>query len=206
MKELKGVQEGDALVVFYSENSKSITLDILDRIVALKLKYSSFKVRVGTKNALDFQLVSYLGFLIGHGENTAKYHIVSEDKGFDAVADFWKKQGVSVDCISFREQAKTQKKTDADKEDNNKKQKKTAAETKPAKKTSKVKSSDKASIKEIKNILSDEDMPDEVLKIFNQYKTKVSINNGLVKKFKDSKKASDVYKKLKPLLKAKNKS
>ena len=64
IKDLKGVQEGDAMVVFYSENCKSITLDVLDSIIALKLKYSSFKVKVGTKNALDFQLTSYLGYFI----------------------------------------------------------------------------------------------------------------------------------------------
>lgn len=47
-KDLNGVQEEDAMVVFYSENCKSITLDVLDRIIALKLKYSSFKVKTLT--------------------------------------------------------------------------------------------------------------------------------------------------------------
>ena len=36
--------------------------------------------------------------------------------------------------------------------------------------------------------------------------SKVAINNGLVKKFKDTKRASAIYKKLKPMLKEKNKS
>ena len=74
------------------------------------------------------------------------------------------------------------------------------------KKKSKVKASDMATIDEMKNLLSNDDMPEEVLNIFNQYKTKVAINNGLVKKFKDTKRASAIYKKLKPMLKEKNKS
>lgn len=45
IKDLSGVQKGDALVVFYSENHKSITLDILNSILELKLKYSGFKVK-----------------------------------------------------------------------------------------------------------------------------------------------------------------
>lgn len=48
--------------------------------------------------------------------------------------------------------------------------------------------------------------PEQVLAIFNQYKSKQAICNGMAKKFKDSKKTSVIYKKLKPLLKEKHKS
>ena len=76
----------------------------------------------------------------------------------------------------------------------------------PIKKKNKVKTSDLASIEEINNLLSSEEKPEKVLKIINQYKTKLAINNGLAKEFKDGKIVSTIYKKLKPLLKEKNKS
>lgn len=195
VKDLKGVQEGDSMVVFYSENCKSITLDVLNSIIALKLKYSSFKVKVGTKNALDFQLTSYLGYLIGQGGMDTNYYIVSDDKGFEVVADFWKEQGISVSCISLKEPVAVPKKE-------------ATKETKKAepKKKSKVSSKDLATLDEIKALIGKDNEPAEVLKIFNQYKTKVAINNGLVNHFKDTKKVSEIYKKLKPLLKNKNKS
>lgn len=41
-----------------------------------------FKVNVGTKNALDFQSVSYLGYRICNGNDSSLYYIVSSDKGF----------------------------------------------------------------------------------------------------------------------------
>lgn len=195
IKDLKGVQEGDAMVVFYSENCKSITLDVLDSIIALKLKYSSSKVKVGTKNALDFQLTSYLGYLIGQGGMDTNYYIVSDDKGFEVVADFWKEQGIDVSCISLKGPVSAPKKE-------------ATKETKKAepKKKSKVSSKDLATLDEIITLIGKDNEPAEVLKIFNQYKTKVAINNGLVKHFKDTKKVSEIYKKLKPLLKTKNKS
>ena len=195
IKDLKGVQEGDVMVVFYSENCKSITLDVLDSIISLKLKYSSFKVKVGTKNALDFQLTSYLGYLIGQGGMDTNYYIVSDDKGFEVVADFWKEQGIDVSCISLKGSLSAPKKE-------------ATKETKKAepKKKSKVSSKDLATLDEIKTLIGKDNEPAEVLKVFNQYKTKVAINNGLVKHFKDTKKVSEIYKKLKPLLKAKNKS
>lgn len=190
IKDVKGVKEGDTMVIFYSENCKNTTLDVLDNIVSLKLKYSSFKVRVGTRNALDFQLTSYLGYLIGQGGADASYHIVSEDKGFEVVAEFWQEQNVDVDCISLKEKPPVQQPKNAES-----KQKK-----------SKVQDKDLATLGEIKNLIGKSSETEEVLKIFNQYKTKQAICNGMSKYFKDSKKASEVYKKLKPLFKAKNKS
>lgn len=191
IKDLKGVQKGDAMIVFYSENCKNITLDILDSIISLKLKYNSFKVKVGSKNALDFQLTSYLGYLIGqYGMNT-NYYIVSDDKGFEVVADFWKEQNISVSCISLKESVAVTTKKEVKK-------------TEPKKR--KVSSKDLATLDEIKTLVGKDNEPNEVLKIFNQYKTKQAICNGMTKHFKDSKKAGEIYKKLKPLLKSKNKS
>lgn len=189
IKDLSGVQKGDALVVFYSENHKSITLDILNSVLELKLKYSGFKVKVGTKNALDFQLVSYLGYLIGQGSSDTNYHIVSEDKGFTAAADFWMEQGISVDCVSLREPAIPVK---------------DIKQQKPKKK--KISSENLATLDEIKALIAKNNEPDVVMEIFNQYKTRQAICNGLAKHFKDTKRAGDIYKQLKPLLKAKNKS
>lgn len=189
IKDLKGLKEGDELIIFYSETCKNITLDVLDSFFKLNVKCRSFKVNVGTKNALDFQLASYLGYLIGQHKSSTGYHIVSNDKGFEVVAKFWKDQKYNVKCVSITQAA-------------------TKSEPKKAtpKKKSKVSANDKATIEEIKTLIDKNDQPEEVLKIFNQYKTKQAISNGLAKHFKDSKKSSEIYKKLKPLIKAKNKS
>ena len=188
IKDLKRVSEGDAIILFYSEQCKNISLDVIDSIMKLKVQYSSFKAKVGTKNALDFQLAAHLGYLIGQGNNQeSKYYIVSNDKGYDCLCDYWKELDAVVERISLSEDVPEVK----------------AATKAPAqlnKNKSKVKASDMATIDEMKKLLSQGDMPEEVLKIFNQYKTKVAINNGLAKHFKDSKKASAIYKKLKPLL------
>lgn len=196
IRDLRGVSEGDAIILFYSEQCKNISLDIIDSIMKLKVQYSSFKAKVGTKNALDFQLAAHLGYLIGQGNNQeSKYYIVSNDKGYDCLCDYWKELDAVVERISLSEDVPEVKAATVPK-----------APAQPKKKKSTVKASDMATIDEMKNLLSNDDMPEEVLKIFNQYKTKVAINNGLVKKFKDTKRASAIYKKLKPMLKEKNKS
>ena len=47
------------------------------------------------KNGLDFQLVSYLGYLLKSAGKT-EYIIISNDMGYDCVIHFWKEQGYKV--------------------------------------------------------------------------------------------------------------
>ena len=236
---LEGVRERDAVVMFYSEQCKNISLDVIDEIVRMKLQYTSVKAKVGTKNALDFQLASHLGYLIGRGDRASVYYIISNDKGYDCLCEYWKELGARVERIALAEKEPAKKKTSAgnakqkakgtDAEEKNltgksADAKKSAASARadaavnsPAPKPapeeaqkkaekSKVKASDYASAEEIGKVLDEEDQPEDVLKIFNHYKSKVSINNALSKLFKDSKRGSTIYKKLKPLLKSKNKT
>jgi hypothetical protein len=190
IKDLAGVKANDFMILFYSDQCKNITLDVIDSIARLHLQFRAYKVKTGTKNALDFQLSSYLGYLIGKGEADSRFYIVSNDKGYDCLCEYWKAQNVKVERITLQEAETVKEKNDA---------------AKPKKK-SKVSTSDLATLEEIEVLLSEEDEPEEVLRIFNQYKTKQSICNTMSKVFKDSKRASAIYKKLKPLLKAKNKT
>ncbi len=188
LKDLTGVKATDVVILFYSDQCKNITLDIMDRMVQRNIQFSFCKVTTGVKNALDFQLASHLGYLIGK-EQDAKYYIVSNDKGYDCLCEYWSKQNITVERITFKAKESQGKTTE-----------------KKTKKKSKVEESDMASLEEITNLLSDKDEPDVVLTIFNQYKTKQAICNGMSKHFKDSKRTSAIYKKLKPLLKEKHKS
>lgn len=193
VRNLVDLKSGDAVTIFYSEQCKNITLDVIEGLTRLGVQINCYKVKLGTKNALDFQLSSYLGYLIGKGNANEDYYIVSNDKGYDCLCDFWKEQGKTVIRISVVEINKDAMTL-------------SVVQTPTVKKKSKVQASDLATIEEINKYLLKADCPEEVLVIFNQYKTKQAICNGMSKKFKDSKRASAIYKKLKPLLKEKNKS
>lgn len=187
IKDLASTQENDMVIIFYSERCPNIQLDIIDYLIKAKIQIRTFNVKVGTLNALDFQLSSYLGYLIGKMGVDAKYHIVSNDKGYDNLCEYWQEQEMMVDRISFPVS-------------------KTIPNEKAQKSSKgKVNTGKTATLEEIKQYLSDEDMPNEILAIFNQFKTKLAISNGIAKKCKDSKRAGMIYKKLKSLLKEKKK-
>lgn len=54
----------DTVCIFYSDNADSMTFDLHRKLNETKAQIIYHKVAVGTKNALDFQLATYLGYLI----------------------------------------------------------------------------------------------------------------------------------------------
>jgi hypothetical protein len=180
--------------MFYSDKCKNITLDVIDSITKLGFQLTAYKVTVETKNALDFQLSSYLGFLIGKGGTNTDYYIISNDKGYDCLSKYWKERNIKLTRISVEEPSA------------NKAPVKVNPSSESNKKKNKVKSTNIATLDEIKMFLSKADNPEFVLTIFNQYNKKCEICNALSKHFRNNKKTSVVYKKLKPLLKEKNKT
>lgn len=194
----KCVKEGDCVFLLYSDTCRNVSLDVMNELLARKVRLECLKVSVGSKNALDFQLSSYLGYIIG--KNTSKgasYYIVSKDAGFDRLCEFWTLRGSAVKRIlsmsGNKAVTQTQPEMQPQKAKEKGKEEKTVAEGKTTQ-------------KEIEKYLAPDDMPAEILVIFNQYKTKQAIMNGISQKFKDSKKAGAIYQKLKPLLKEKKKT
>lgn len=84
---------------FYSIKSYRPSYPEVEKLRNLKCKVEFVESAKSGTNALDFQMVSFLGSLIGksssHGKH--KYVLVSNDTGFDAVVDFWTKRGEKVE-------------------------------------------------------------------------------------------------------------
>lgn len=218
------LEQGDIVYVFYTEQAKNITLDVLEQFTRRGIRLELDKAGTGAKNALDFQLSSYLGYMIAkHETEQLRYVIVSKDTGFDRLVQFWGEKGIQIlrqPGISVKEEAKKEK---AVKESKSKGRKgKTAKDgTKENGKPEEITKEDGSKLpiktkkaaelpaitrEEVLQYLTAEEYTEEILDILNSYKTKQAINNSLSKKFRDNKKSSEIYKKLRPLMKEKKKS
>lgn len=89
----------DAVFILYSANADRITFDLHERINQSKATITTMKVMAGSKNALDFQLITYLGYMIA-GKPEESYYIVSNDSGFNTVQKFWKSREIKVELIA----------------------------------------------------------------------------------------------------------
>ncbi|MCR4895871.1 MAG: hypothetical protein K5891_03735 [Lachnospiraceae bacterium] len=84
----------DKIYVFFTMNSGNVSYENLNGILSSGKQVELMECFTG-KNGLDFQLVSYLGYLI-KGCETAEYIIISDDGGYDAAIRFWEKKGCKV--------------------------------------------------------------------------------------------------------------
>ena len=305
---MEGVElltEEDTVCIFYSDNADSMTFDLHRKLNETKANIIYHKVAVGTKNALDFQLATYLGYLICEQQREGihpNYFIVTKDNGFTSLMVYWKAQGVPVRIIRnllwgknpvaeqnllteeenetetavtaaedvteqpqptqpepveetkesaqpepekadvpeeptqpepvketqepvqpetekadapekpaepetvdesaqpvkkpSRKKSNTRKKSVAKTDD--KTAEKKAAEKKPAEKKP-AEEPDELTLA-VEKVLTDQSIVSQVVKFIRQYKTKQGINNALNKEFKDSKRTSEIYSAIKPLI------
>ncbi len=186
--------ENDTVCIFYSENADSMTFGLHRRLMETKANVQYQKVEVGYKNALDFQLSSYLGYVISqnrfNGITNCLYYIVTKDQGFLCLKNYWHRRHAKVyqvtDVTGNCEVASDKKETESNK------QEKKPKETKSTKQDPLV--------AEVEKLLKDKDDVAFVVKCINHYKTKSGVNNALTKHYKDNKKASALYNAIKPLI------
>lgn len=175
---LEGIEEltaEDTVYLFYSENANTLTFKMHDRISAAKARFHFVDVGVGSRNALDFQLSTWLGYLICKGLGHRQYfYIVSQDKGFGSVCRFWKERSVSVELVQDlsgrrAEELKNQLQH------------------------------------QVFDVIHDQEVARKIAAIILKYKTKQGINNALMREFpsQDNQRSSEYYKLIKPLLKDK---
>lgn len=315
MEGVELLNEEDTVCIFYSDNADSMTFDLHRKLNETKADIIYHKVAVGTKNALDFQLATYLGYLICEQQREGihpNYFIVTKDNGFTSLMVYWKAQGVPVRIIRnllwgknpaaeqnllteeeqetetavtaaedvteqpqpmqpepaeetkesvqpetvevpaeptqpkaveetkepvqpeigkenapeepvqpepetvdepvqpvkkpSRKKSNTRKKSAAKADD--KTEEKKSAEKKPTeKKPAEKKPAEKKPAEEsdeltlaVEKVLTDQSIVPQVVKFIRQYKTKQGINNALNKEFKDSKRTSEIYSAIKPLI------
>ena len=97
---ITNLSDTDVVCIFYSENAQNISFGLHRRLNESKAKKIYQRVEVGTKNALDFQLSSYLGYIIKeNSENQYDYYIVAKDDGYKALSLYWKRKKINVSII-----------------------------------------------------------------------------------------------------------
>lgn len=231
----------DQVVIFYSENADSMTFDLHEQINKSKADITFQKVSVGIKNALDFQLATYLGYLICRNEReeqAARYYVVTKDRGYSSLETYWTQRGFKVVLVGSLASSKivsseqepeesllqesngdpadiqppeellvtapVEEAVPESADEGTKKKKKKKEEGSKSGKKSGKKKEESPEVRELRiqveQAVPDKTVVDFVVNYIQKYKTKLGINNALAKEFKDSKKASEIYKSIKPLI------
>ena len=96
---------GDTVYIFYTDKSPKLHMDHMDFLTDCRARVEyveCYRTEEGGNNALDFQLVSMLGYLIANSVNQQRrevYFISSCDGGFDEVVRFWRRNNILIQRI-----------------------------------------------------------------------------------------------------------
>lgn len=94
---ISGIQrltKEDKVYIFYTVNASNMSFAAHMNLLSSPAEVIYYNVTSGGKNALDFQLASFLGYLISKGEDK-DFYIISNDKGYDHVKNFWERSGIT---------------------------------------------------------------------------------------------------------------
>ena len=113
---LKGIEqlsESDTLCLLYSNTAQSLTIDTMSILTVSSVKITYFKCQKIGKNYLDFQLATICGMMAGSQSDT-DFIIVSGDKGFISLVDFWNDQQYFGKNFTCRLQGTVEKEKNSD--------------------------------------------------------------------------------------------
>lgn len=87
LKGADALRSDDTLIIFYSGSCERIRYDYLQEIRESGCEFQTIKLKGMGKNALDFYIAAECGMIVEKGEK--EIAIISNDKGFQAVIDFF---------------------------------------------------------------------------------------------------------------------
>lgn len=96
----KNLLPDEMLHLFYSDNSKGLPYSVLEVLLRKPDQIQMEYCICGTPNAMDFQIVTILGFMVSACDlSKNKFCIITDDKGYDAAVQYWKWKGMPVERI-----------------------------------------------------------------------------------------------------------
>lgn len=186
----------ETVYIFYTNSDTKIDMDVIAHITRYTYNVKFYHVENGMKDALDFQLSTFLGYIIGKNKDTNKdneYVIYSADKGFDKVVNFWKtRYNINI----YRKFKHNEENNTEDKQ---------IFEINPLKEQY-TKEIERKQV--VKQHITEKDIMSlnlgnytyDIIKICNKTRTKEQIHNKIAYLVKDSGYASYLYKQIKPIL------
>lgn len=111
LKGLDTLTSQDKVIVFHYTQAGDIKSDTLLALSKTKAAVEIRSMTTHTKNAMDFQICTYLGYLYHENGNHAEYYIVSNDRGYEAAVEFMKLQFDKTANISIIPTCETVKET-----------------------------------------------------------------------------------------------
>lgn len=92
---IETLTKDDCVKVFYGTKNDRISIDLLPLLMSGNVKIEFTKAVKCVPQNVDFRIGTFVGYLIGKEENGGDIAIISKDKGYQNVREFWEEQGIN---------------------------------------------------------------------------------------------------------------
>jgi hypothetical protein len=98
---MASLSAGDSVVVFFGNKTPNVPMEVLRGLVNTKAVVCLKNLKKTANNYLDFQLATHLGAAIVGNPTVKEYYIISGDKDYEAVIDYWKAHNRNISIEIF---------------------------------------------------------------------------------------------------------
>lgn len=95
---LKGIEhltENDKVIIFYTPANETLTFGMYKKMIRSEADIELYRVQNGGKDAISFQICTFIGYVIGNSSES-KYYIISNDISYEYMITFWKDRNTEV--------------------------------------------------------------------------------------------------------------
>lgn len=92
---IETLTDDSKIIVFYSESNCKIPFSLHKQINESEAQFEYIDIKTIGKNSLDFQLSTYLGYMIAK-EGNKEFAVISNDEGFNTVIKFWRSRNIRI--------------------------------------------------------------------------------------------------------------
>lgn len=96
---IENLTSDDKLFIFYNETNCKMPFSLHKKLTTTNATIEYFDTKKTGKNFLDFQLSTYLGYIIAKSPEK-DFAIISQDQGFEIVMNFWNDKKINISLFN----------------------------------------------------------------------------------------------------------
>ncbi|MDE6832863.1 MAG: hypothetical protein K2J39_01240 [Ruminococcus sp.] len=95
MKGIEKLTENDKVIIFYTPTNETLTFSMYKKMIRSEAGIELYRVQNGGKDAINFQICTFIGYIIGNSPESECY-IISNDSGYEYIINFWKGRNADI--------------------------------------------------------------------------------------------------------------
>ena len=95
MNGIENLTENDKVIIFYTPTNETLSFALYRKMICSEADIELYRVQNGGKNAVSFQICTFIGYIVGNSPESECY-IISNDTSYEYIINFWKERNIVI--------------------------------------------------------------------------------------------------------------